>query len=116
MVKTTFKKLLKSPKYHINKKIVISTLTAIGYKIKISSDELEAFKIDKSGRYHMIIELYSNGEIYKGSEISLHEDIQYGPGHPVKIKGYRLNKEFNIFQGELIKQCKKYKQTNQSQN
>lgn len=108
MVRTTFKRLLKRQRYQINKKTVFASLTASGYSFRISSYGVEAFKKGVDGRYHMVIELYSDGEIHNGSEITLHEDIQYGPGHPVSINNDKVHREFDIFYSELIKQCKKH--------
>jgi len=102
-----FEEILKGLKYDINKQIVENTLKEIGYSVKDSPYGIDAKKFKGTSRIHFIIEVHGNGNIYKDSEIRLHEDVYIGPLHPTRIQSKRITEEIRLFKKELKRQIKK---------
>jgi len=109
MVKTTFKRVLKGTKYDINRSIVEAILNNMGYTIRESPYGLEALKYDGLGRFHFIIEVSSDGNIHKSSEIVFHKDRGVTPGHKIDERSDKVQKEFARFQNDLMVELKKQK-------
>jgi hypothetical protein len=108
MVKTTFGSMLRKTNYDINRSVVETTLKQIGYTVRECSSGIEAIKWHGTNRYHFIIETFTDGEIHKGSQILLHEDIDSGPPyHPSNFSSDEVCNEFGRFSTELLEQIKK---------